>query len=531
MFKKIIFYILFKLLTVEICSNSFLMHKENTQNNEFNQYIFNLSLDNQEYIYPSYFNMKTFYIHILDNKTEIPIFSKDDVFNISIRNQTFHYLNTSKSEKYYASVGISRNFTNFKEFQNIEKENQNKSDFCFLNMIEKEQENNKSYKGSYISLIQKENDEAIMSFGEFDSQFDTGISRQCQSEYGYYFSCQVSSIKIGVSEIYTSSTSKLEIGIFSISDEYIILPNKAGNETIIYYIKKIKELSGVECKDESGENDEMVNITCDYFNYEDLPDLYFEMKGGMGVMALSVDMFKILSNYKVELKIKYRKKTEEISTNFYKWILGEPVTKNYNFFVNYTDKEKPYLIIVPSSLNGFILILVATVGGFLFLFIFLIIIYCSAKKENKLKNSFEEKGRYRNNFFSMDKNYINESIEEDGNEIEEKDEEDEDNIDKDDNDNIDNNLIDNDNIDNDADKEENKLLNHQMNDELKNLKINDIKNDKLDNNKIINNNKNNKNEKDINTNTNNIQKNINNEGMELISNNVEDATDENDTFL
>ena len=74
MFKKIIFYILFKLLTVEICSNSFLMHKENTQNNEFNQYIFNLSLDNQEYIYPSYFNMKTFYIHILDNKTEIPIF-------------------------------------------------------------------------------------------------------------------------------------------------------------------------------------------------------------------------------------------------------------------------------------------------------------------------------------------------------------------------------------------------------------------------------------------------------------------------
>ena len=354
MFKKIIFYILFKLLTVEICSNSFLMHKENTQNNEFNQYIFNLSLDNQEYIYPSYFNMKTFYIHILDNKTEIPIFSKDDIFNISIQNQTFHYLNTSKSEKYYASVGISRNFTNFKEFQNIEKENQNKSDFCFLNMIEKEQENNKSYKGSYISLIQKENDEAI---------------------------------------------------------------NKAGNETIIYYIKKIKELSGVECKDESGENDEMVNITCDYFNYEDLPDLYFEMKGGMGVMALSVDMFKILSNYKVELKIKYRKKTEEISTNFYKWILGEPVTKNYNFFVNYTDKEKPYLIIVPSSLDGFILILVATVGGFLFLFIFLIIIYCSAKKENKLKNSFEEKGRYRNNFFSMDKNYINESIEEDGNEI------------------------------------------------------------------------------------------------------------------
>ena len=33
-------------------------------------------------------------------------------------------------------------------------------------------------------------------------------------------------------------------------------------------------------------------------------------------------------------------------------------------------------------------ILIATIGGIVFLFIFLIIIYCSAKKENKMKNDY-----------------------------------------------------------------------------------------------------------------------------------------------
>jgi hypothetical protein len=348
-----------------------------------------------------------------------------------------------------------------------------------------------------------------MSFGQFDSQFDTGDSYKCQSEFGYYFSCQISSIKIGVNEIYSPATGKQEIGIFSITDEYLLLPSKPGNETVFYYKNKINELFGIECIDENEGTDKMINLTCDYFNYEDLPDLYFEMKGGIGVMALSVDMFKILANYRLEFKLKYRKYGEDISL-MNKWILGEPVTKNYNFFVNYTDKEKPYLIIIPSSLNGFILILIATVGGFVFLLIFLTIIYCSAKKENKMKNNLFEKKRYnsRTNFYSIDKNYINEAIEEHENELEENEKEEDDNKSDEDKNEV---------------NEENILPKEENIDYLKNLKINDIQND----NSNALNNKKKMNEKDINNN----EKMKNNNVIELISNNNEDLYEENDTFI
>ena len=437
---------------------------------------------------------------------------ENHINNIVIKNKTFYYVNTTTNysgNKYYASVGISKNFSDFKEFSFI-KPKENLTNFSYIEMLKKEQENNKDYKGSYISLIQNENDEAIMSFGETDPQFDKGDSYKCQSENGYYFSCQVSSIKIGVNEIYTSSTSKQEIGLFSLTDEYLILPSKPGNETIFYYKNKINELFGIECIGKEEKN-KMINLTCDYFNYEDLPDLYFEMKGGIGVMALSVDMFKILTNYRLEFKLKYIKSEEDSLIN--KWILGEPVTKNYNFFANYTDEEKTYLIIVPSSLNGFILILIATIGGIVFLFIFLIIIYCSAKKENKMKNNYFEDKRYnsKTTLFSGDKNYINEPIEEndndnDNNEIEENEK---DNNDK-------NEIIKEDKIQNDLKYENN---------EMKNLKINDIQNDILKNN---NKNKKNLNEKDIN---NNGKMKNNNNVIELISNNDEDLYEENDSFI
>ena len=250
----------------------------------------------------------------------------------------------------------------------------------------------------------------------------------------------------------------------------------------------------------------MINLTCDYFNYEDLPDLYFEMKGGIGVMALSVDMFKILTNYRLEFKLKYINSEENSLIN--KWILGEPATKNYNFFANFTDKEKTYLIIVPSSLDGFILILIATIGGIVFLFIFLIIIYCSAKKENKMKKNYFGDKRFnsKTTFYSGDKNYINEPIEEHDNEIEEEKEE-----------NDKNKII-------NEDKFKNELKND--NDETKNLMINDIQNDNLKNNKI---NKIKSDEKDININNNGKIK--NNNIIELISNNDEDIYEENDSFI
>ena len=507
MFKILFTFFLFEI----IYCKQYMMHKENNENNEFKPYIFNLSLDDQIFIYPSFFNTTSFYVHIQDEINDNSISFSDHINNITIGNQTFYYINRSSNyleNKYYASVGISKNFSNYKEFSQI-SQNYNLTDFSYINMLQKEQENNINYEGSYISFIQNENNEAIMSFGQFDSQFDTGDSYKCQSEFGYYFSCQISSIKIGVNEIYSPATGKQEIGIFSITDEYLLLPSKPGNETVFYYKNKINELFGIECIDENEGTDKMINLTCDYFNYEDLPDLYFEMKGGIGVMALSVDMFKILANYRLEFKLKYRKYGEDISL-MNKWILGEPVTKNYNFFVNYTDKEKPYLIIIPSSLNGFILILIATVGGFVFLLIFLTIIYCSAKKENKMKNNLFEKKRYnsRTNFYSIDKNYINEAIEEHENELEENEKEEDDNKSDEDKNEV---------------NEENILPKEENIDYLKNLKINDIQND---NSNAINNKKK-MNEKDINNN----EKMKNNNVIELISNNNEDLYEENDTFI
>ena len=522
MLKKIFSFLLFKLLIIKIYSKQYLMHKEVGENNEFKPYIFNLSLDNRLFIYPSYFNTSSFYIHIHDKEENNNIPFKDHINNITIKDKNFYYINRSMNyveNEYSTSVGISKNFTNYKEFSGLES-NFNLTDFSYIDMVQKEQENNNDYEGPYMSFIQHENDEAVFSFGEFDSQFDTGDSYKCQSELGYYFSCQISSIKIGVNEIYSTSTLKQEIGIFSITDEYLILPSKPGNETIFYYKNKINELFGIECIDENEGTNKMVNITCDYFNYEDLPDLYFEMKGGIGVMALSIDMFKILANFRLELKLKYRKSGED-NTFINKWILGEPVTKNYNFFANYTDKEKPYLIIVPSSLNGFILILIATVGGFLFLFIFLTIIYCSAKKEKKLKNSIFEKDNYnsRNNFFSMDKNYINEAIEEHDNEIEEKEKEEEEDNKSDDDNEI--KEINNDILLPKETKDEN-------NEEIQNLKINEIQNDNSNINNIINNKKK-MNEKDIN---NNEKKKEKNKGdIELITNNKEDKFDEKDNLI
>ena len=376
----------------------------------------------------------------------------------------------------------------------------------------------------YISFIQKENNEAIMSFGEFDSQFDVGESHKCQSELGYYFSCQISAIKIGVSDIYTSQTSIQDIGIFSILDEYIILPSKPGNETAFYYKNKIKELFGIECTEETGKND-MINITCNYFNYEDLPDLYFELKSGIGVMALSVDMFKILANYKLEFKLKYKKQGKQ-ELHYNKWILGEPVTKNYNFFVNYTDKEKAYLIIVASSLEGYIFIFVAIIGGFIFLFIFLTIIYCSAKREKiKKKNKIElgnKIGNSRNNFFSIDKNYIHEPILEHEEENENEDKNSNSDSKSSSSSNSNNNDNDNDIITNekneDIKSDDLYSLNNDDDFENKNLLINDILIDNNNNKKLE--------EKDINNNKGNIQKNINNIEVELIANKSEEKDDD-----
>ena len=162
-------------------------------------------------------------------------------------------------------------------------------------------------------------------------------------------------------------------------------------------------------------------MRCDYFNYEDLPDLSFVMESGFSIMALSIDLFKILKNFTLEFKIKYKNDSEDSNI----WYLGEPVVKNYNFLLNYTDRSNVKLLIIPSSLNGFILIIVACVGGFLFLFIFLTIIYCVSKNDKKFakrKSYFSNWNlglRNTNNSFISHRNtYIKEKVEENSDEDE-----------------------------------------------------------------------------------------------------------------
>ena len=165
------------------------------------------------------------------------------------------------------------------------------------------------------------------------------------------------------------------------------------------------------------------------------------MKGGIGIMALSIDLFKILNNYTLEFKIKLGNKDDKRNN----WYLGEPVVKNYNFLLNYS-KGNANLTIIPSSLSGFILIIVACVGGFLFLFIFIMGIYCMSKKEKKSKKFTIEKlddNKYGDEIY-FGKDTINEKIEEN-----EEEDEKSDNNDKDENEH--NEILKKNDSDNDSD--------------------------------------------------------------------------------
>ena len=407
----IFFYFYLLLLIAKFNSKEFKLKKLSHENNEYNPYVFNFTLNNDTIIkYPSIFNTSQPYTLLYDeNKTS------DREECIKIENNQFCYFKTDNSDEvkgYYGIIGIS----------NIRKEahqkyNKNHSYYSYLSSLEKEEENEKVY--DYINFVQSENDEAVMLFGSLHSHFKNSNSRTCQCG-NKFWSCNVSSLKIGANEIYRT-TSGNDVAIFSISEEYIILPKYVGNITLDYYKNKIKQLFDVDCY--LG-NDTLTNLTCvKYFNYEDLPDLSFVMKDGINILALSIDLFKILKNYSLVLKIKYSNSSEASD-----WYLGEPVIKNYNFLLNYTKENDAYLFITPSSLNGFILIIVACVGGFLFLFIFLTIIYCVSKNDKKM----EKRRSYFSNwhfgkknsdiFFSAKNSDIQEKVEEKEEEEDEKSE-------------------------------------------------------------------------------------------------------------
>ena len=508
-------------LITELKSKEFIMKKNSSENNEFKPYIFNFTLDNTSISHLSIFDTSNSYIQIQGENV-----TNDSLEHFFINENKFYYIitNNISDKDYFGIVGIS-NKDKITPYI-INHENIDQKQYSYLSMLESEKENT-----GYINFIQKENNEAIMSFGKIERIFNQSSSRICQCN-DQYWSCEISTLKVGGKEIYSTTDNKKEYGIFSISEENIIAPYLSGIQIIDFYKKKIEELFGINCNEA---------FICEYFNYEDLPDLSFVMKGGIGIMALSIDLFKILNNYTLEFKIKLGNKDDKRNN----WYLGEPVVKNYNFLLNYS-KGNANLTIIPSSLSGFILIIVACVGGFLFLFIFIMGIYCMSKKEKKSKKFTIEKlddNKYGDEIY-FGKDTINEKIEEN-----EEEDEKSDNNDKDENEH--NEILKKNDSDSDSDSngendmeiknyiEKNKLENYEeesINEDSINIGngiINDsFTQDNLDN--IIKYNNNNNNNNKINNNINNIITNNNSEAInvELSFNKYgEKDDDENEIFI
>ena len=510
-------------LITELKSKEFFMKKNSSENNEFNPYIFNFTIDNTSISHLSIFDTSNSYIQIQGEKG-----SNDSLKQFYINGNDFYYIitNNISNKDYFGIVGISNND---KITPDIINENKNKIEqkkYSYLSMLESEEKNT-----GYINFIQKENNEAIMSFGKVEKIFNQSSSRSCECN-GHYWRCEILTLKIGGKEIYSTSHNNEEFGIFSISEENIIAPYLKGKEIIKFYKNKIQELFGINCNEA---------LTCEYFNYEDLPDLSFVLKGGIGIMALSIDLFKILENYTLEFKIKLGSKDDKSNI----WYLGEPVVKNYNFLLDYS-KGDGTLTIIPSSLSGFILIIVACVGGFLFLFIFIMGIYCRSKKEKKSKKiihkNFDDIKYGDGDEVYFGKDTINEKIEEN-----EEEDEKSDNNDKSENEN--NEILKKDDSDSNSENEnddeiknyieKNKLENYEeesINEDSFNIG-NGIINDSFNQNNLDNlikyNNNNNNNNK-ANNNINNIITNNNSEAInvELSFNKYGDKDDdENEIFI
>ena len=532
MFFLIIFILINQLNTID-----FTLKKNISIDNEFCPYTLNFTLNNNTFqVYPAIIDTTQSYILTQEeqnnnssdiNKIIINYYENNNNYlDINISGTIFHYFKAKEKlidKGYLGIIGIS----NKNRYKNSYINDNNWHKFSYLRMLKEEY--GKIQK--YINFIQKEDDEALIEFGDINPVFQTSTSRRCSCN-NIFWSCELSSLKIGGNEIYPSSSN--EYAIFSISEEFIIAPRYQGNKTLVYYKNLIQELFGEECNLNYTNKNNLANLTCPYFNYEDLPDLSFVMKGGIKIMALSIDLFKILNDFSLELKIKFYMNREDNN-----WYLGEPVIKNYNLLLNYTDEENAELIIIPSSLNGFILIIVACVGGFLFLFLFLTIIYCASKndkKSKKRKSYFSGWGFGKKNsdiFFMAKNSYIQEKIEEnedediksEGSEDSEKSDNKSDNsksgsIGSDDRKNVEEKKLDED--------EEEEIMgsglineNYEENNNVDNLIINNINN--INNTNDINNENNNNNKT-----TNNQNNHIN---VELSINNYDDEDNEDEKEL
>ena len=418
----------------KIFSKEYIMKKNTNNNNEFSPYTFQISFDNQlEYNYTYIFDTSTYIVWIgnqnLDNKTIIRIetINGGHIFGNEIcTSSNFCWFKVDKrmGKNYSGVIGISN------KHREIINNVQDSNNYYYLNTL------NKNAEERFINFIQKSNNEASMIFGYKDDVFNKDYSQICQCKknntksnknneiYNIYWCCELSSLKMGEIEIYKPSEGQNEYGIFSISEEFIIAPKRCIS-ILNQYEKYILDKYNVKCKIK-GSDGLIFGIICEYFNYIELPDLYFIMKEDICIVTFSSDLFKIIdSNNTLEFKIKVNNNTNEY------WYIGEPIVKNYNLLLNYTNLTDVNLVIISSNSNGFVLIIFAIIISFIFFFIFIIIIIYIIKKNetNKEKSFFNyDNPKRENTFLSFRKNssYRNnytELIEK----IEEENEEDSDN--------------------------------------------------------------------------------------------------------
>ena len=122
----------------------------------------------------------------------------DSVETFYINGNKFYYIKTNKisNKEYFGILGI------------IEID---KNQYSYLSVLESEEENT-----GYINFIQKENNEATMSFGKIERIFNQSSSRSSQYN-DQYWNCEISTLKVGRNEIYSITDNNKEYGIFLIS--------------------------------------------------------------------------------------------------------------------------------------------------------------------------------------------------------------------------------------------------------------------------------------------------------------------------
>ena len=300
-----------------------------------------------------------------------------DVLKNKYLNKNFTYININSKHIISSSVGIGMNDKNINLSNNYYN---TYLEFLQLKNVEK-----------YIYFIQEDSSNAMMLFGEKIKDFNENNQPTCvcdkmknfNNTNHIYWCCEISSIKVGGDIVQFSLTKDQKLyGVFAISEEYIIAPKTSGEEVLDYYLKKINDNYG-EKTCEKKENDTKISyLDCSYFNFPNLPNLYIKLNGEFVVMALSCDLFKEVGekDNKKQLFFKLIVNNNDNDSDL-NWYLGEPIIKNYNFFLDYNDQKNIKISIMPNSLNGYLLIIVAVLGGFLFLIIFLAILYFLSKKE------------------------------------------------------------------------------------------------------------------------------------------------------